>query len=151
MDVFRLKKDLKKYRITAFALLMVLGIHVVMPAAVLAAGFCNVETNVSADTRILIEDCCDLNRNSATDRDQDILSNCTFERFCNSLPAHSFGEHKSLLPSKKQSSPLPAISGFVDTLYSDFKNPATFNRILFDTLLRYPTPPVFLLNSTFLN
>jgi hypothetical protein len=67
------------------------------------------------------------------------------------LPAHSFGEHKSLLPAKKQMSPLPAISGFVDARYSAHKNRETVNRISFDTLLRYPTPPVFLLNSTFLN
>ncbi|MGK7371035.1 MAG: hypothetical protein ACNS64_12545 [Candidatus Halalkalibacterium sp. M3_1C_030] len=145
-----MKKDLKKYRITAFALLMVLGIHVVMPAAVMAAGYCNVETNVPADTGILFEDCCDIELNHAA-VDQDILGYCTFEQDCNPLPAHSFGEHKSLLPAKKQMSPLPAISGFVDARYSAHKNRETVNRISFDTLLRYPTPPVFLLNSTFLN
>ncbi|MBO6585595.1 MAG: hypothetical protein JJ953_05785 [Gracilimonas sp.] len=150
MNFFRLTKDFKKYRITATALLMVLGIHVVMPVAVLAAGYCNAESNAPADTEILIEDCCDLKRNSAADRDQDIVGNCTFERFCNSLPAHSFGEHKSLLPSKKQSNPLPAISGFVHTLYSVDKNRETFSHTSLDTLLLYPGPPVFLLNSTFL-
>jgi hypothetical protein len=67
------------------------------------------------------------------------------------LSALSFGEHKSLLPAKKQMNPLPAISGFVDALYSADKNQEMFNRISFDTLLRYTTPPVFLLNSTFLN
>ncbi|MGK7371217.1 MAG: hypothetical protein ACNS64_13490 [Candidatus Halalkalibacterium sp. M3_1C_030] len=145
-----MKKDLKKYRITAFALLMVLGIHVVMPAAVLAAGYCNVESNVRADIGLLIEDCCDIEFNNAAG-DRDILGYCTFEQGCNPLPAHSFGEHKSLLPANKQMSPLPAISGFVDACYSGDKNRETFNRISFDTLLLYPTPPVFLLNSTFLN
>tara|TARA_R100000908_G_scaffold65353_1_gene54728 strand:- start:14633 stop:15070 length:438 start_codon:yes stop_codon:yes gene_type:complete len=145
-----LNSDFKKYRITAFALLTVLGIHVVLPAAVLAAGYCNVESNVPADAGILIEGCCDTELNSAAG-DQDILGNCTFERVCNTLPAHSFGEHKSLMPEKKQMSPLPAISGFVHTLYSGDRNRETFNRISLDTLLLYPTPPVFLLNSTFLN
>ncbi|HLR30990.1 MAG TPA: hypothetical protein VK074_00770 [Fodinibius sp.] len=144
-------KILKKaYRITAFTLLMVLSIHVVMPAAVLAAGYCNIEYTIPADTRILFEDCCDIELNHAAE-DQDILGYCTFEQDCNPLPAHSFGEHKSLLPAKKQMSPLPAISGFVDALYSADKNREMVNRISFDTLLLYPTPPVFLLNSTFLN
>lgn len=143
-----MKAEFKKYRIIAFTLLIVLGINVVMPAAVLAAGFyCDVQSNSPANTSNTAADCCteiEVSGITGLSDDQDNVDYCTFERACNQSISDPLAEFQSILPVEK--TVLPA-SAFFDTLLDN----GMFSHISLDASLSYPTPPIFLLNSTFLN
>lgn len=150
-----MKADFKKYRITAFALLIILGINVVMPAAVLAVGFyCNADSDSSADTIIPAVDCCignKLNSASKLSGNQDIVEFCTLLRACNQSVSDPFTKLDSLLPAEKKVKvfiadlPFLKITQYPDTGWD------IASHISLDTSFPYPAPPVFLVNSTFLN
>lgn len=97
-----------------------------------------------------IEDRCDSGLNNSADG-HNILGYCTFERDCNPLASLSFAEHEGLLPVKKQVKPFVATPYFVNLIHAPEKAWETANQILPETLYSYPTPPIYLVNSAFLN
>lgn len=149
-----MKANFKTYRIAAFALIIVLGLNVIIPAAVLGAGFyCNIGAHSTADTVNPGVDHCIANELfsvSGLSDDQDIINHCTALQACSQSISEPFSEFESLLPVEKNRKAPVAVSAFFNShLYADGWD--AFRHISAEASLPYPSPPLFLLNNTFLN
>ncbi len=86
------------------------------------------------------------NANSSTNTDP--IDSCTFREVCQQTFSHSFIDLKTLLPVEKD---LTKATWPTQSFIYTFFDEGPFSHLSLDTFTPYPTPPIFLLNSTFLN
>lgn len=150
-----MKAVFKKYRIIAYTLLIVLGLNVVMPAAVLAAGYyCDVKSDSPGNAVNSSVDCCtviEVNSVSGLFGNQDSIDYCTFLQDCNQSISDPFTELDSLLPVEKKIKVFIAAFPFFNMFQYAGNGWNKATPISLDSTFPYSAPPIFLVNSTFLN
>ena len=151
----QLKEDFKKYRITAFALLIVVCVNIVMPAAVLATSFyCNIDSDSPSDTVGPAVDCCIENGligESELTGPQESINYCTFLQDCSQSISDPFTDLDSLLPTEKKVKISIASFPLFGTIQYPDSGWNIASHISLSASLPYSTPPAFLVNRTFLN
>ncbi|WP_141239907.1 hypothetical protein [Aliifodinibius salipaludis] len=86
------------------------------------------------------------NTDSSTNKDQ--IDSCTFREVCQQAFSHSFIDLTSLLPVEKL---FTEAIGPIQTVSHHIQGNGLFINLPLDNSLSYSTPPIFLINSTFLN
>lgn len=124
----------------------------IMPAAVIASSFyCDVDSDLSAGTVITSQvDCCTpngLNNEAELSDDYNYIDHCTFLQDCDQSISDPFTELESILLVENNAKAVLFAVSFFDPLLAN----GTISQDTQDTSFSYSTPPIFLLNSTFLN
>ncbi|WP_441000459.1 hypothetical protein [Fodinibius sp. SL11] len=91
-------------------------------------------------------ECCPEIKDSSSYTDQ--IDSCTFRAVCQQSFSHSFIDLTSLLPIEKLFAKAiwPA-----QTVSNHIQDNGLFNYLSLNISLSFSTPPIFLINSTFLN
>ena len=148
-----MKKSLKKYQLVIYGLLIAIAGNIVLPSALhLVNLYCQMETSPQLVANVSNEsaECCPEikaeNTDSSTNADQ--IDNCTFREVCQQSFSHSFIDLTSLLPIEKL---FAKALWPPQTVSQHLQDNGLFNYLSLYTSLSFSTPPIFLINSTFLN
>lgn len=139
-----------KYQWTALALLVMLAINIVIPSTLMAVNlYCQGSSPDVNEVNNGTECCSDrkLSSSAGISDAQEQDNYCTFEQACKQEISDPLTELQTLLPAETYVSAAPETSSFSNPILD--RN--TFSYVSLDSSLLYPTPPTFLLNSTFLN
>ncbi len=140
----------KKYQWTALTLLVMLAINILIPSTLMAVNLYCQGTNPDASAVGKSIECCDelkLSSSSEISDDQKLVNYCTFERTCKQEISDSFTEHQGVLPAEKHVHAAPVVPIY----FNPTQDSSVFSYTSLGTSFSYSSPPIFLLNSTFLN
>jgi hypothetical protein len=148
-----LKENIRKYRHAILLLLITFAANIVLPSAHHAVTlFCQMETTpqLVASVSDKSVECCPEVKTENADKSAstDQIDSCTFRAVCQQSFSHSFIELTSLLPVEKL---FTKAIWPTQTVFQHLQDKGLFNYLSLDTSLSFSTPPIFLMNSTFLN
>jgi hypothetical protein len=148
-----LKENIRKYRHAILLLLITFAANIVLPSAHHAVTlFCQMETTpqLVASVSDKSVECCPEVKTENADKSAstDQIESCTFRAVCQQSFSHSLIDLTSPLPMEKL---FAKAIWPTQTVSNHIQDKGLFNYLSLNTSLSFSTPPIFLMNSTFLN